>query len=309
MLTVGLILKKAREQSHKTIEDIATATRIKPQYLLKIENNEFEGFVSSTAIRGFIRSYANVLNLEAEKLVAIYRRQIGETEKIISRNTNKISTEGLSITPQSIIITGVFGFLALVVVLLIYQFYQVQQPPILDIVNPNVSPLTVETEAYDIKGSTENSVIVTLNGNQITLTQDETFSVPVTLKAGENIFTLQAWKIGLEDRKNTKQIVIIYDAAKAEQTKQDNTPKSANFTVETTEEAWVQIIADDVQQGVGVVAKNYKRDFQAKESISVVTGRPTVTKFTLAGKEYAWTIRNGVGSLTCTQTLVEWECK
>jgi len=309
MLTVGLILKKAREQSHKTIEDISSATRIKSQYLLKIENNEFEGFVSSTAVRGFIRSYANVLNLEAEKLVAIYRRQIGETDKVISKNTNKISTDGISITPQSIIIAGVFGFLTLVVGLLIYQFYQVQQPPILDIVNPNTSPISVESATYNIKGSTEDSVIVTLNGNPVTLTQDETFSVPVTLKAGENIYTIQAWKKGIEERKNTKQIVIVYDETKTEQAKQDNAPKSTSFNLETTEEAWVQIIADDIQQGVGVVAKNYKRDFQATKSISIVTGRPSITKFTLAGKQYAWTIRNGVGSLSCTQTLTEWECK
>lgn len=309
MLTVGVILKKARNQEKKSIDDIAFETKIKPQYIEKIEANEFEGLVSSTAIKGFIRSYSNVLGLDGEKLVAIYRRQIGETDKVIDKKAHVISTQGISITPQSIIAFGVFGFLILVVGILIFQFYQVQQPPILDIVNPGTSPVTVESENYEIKGSTEDSVIVTLNGEKITLTPEETFTLPVALKAGENVFTLQAWKINLENRKNTKQIVIIYNKEAADQKKEAEAPKETKVIIETTEEAWLQIIADDIQQGVGVVAKNYRKEIQAKNSVTVVTGRPSVTKFTLAEKEYEWTIRNGVGSLTCVQNAGGWECK
>jgi cytoskeletal protein RodZ len=50
MLTVGNLLKKAREHSGKHSEEIAQIIKIKPEYLNKIEQNDFSSFNSSTFV-------------------------------------------------------------------------------------------------------------------------------------------------------------------------------------------------------------------------------------------------------------------
>lgn len=311
MLTVGNILKKAREQAGIPIEDIAQATKIKQRYLEKIEQNEF-GFIGSTFIKGFIRSYSQCLDLDSEALVAIYRRQVGEDEKPIKQNLNKVKTSGFVISPIHIIGAGVALFFASVFIIIIVQFYRLQQPPRLDVVSPQ--PLVFETDktSLEIKGATEEQTIVNLNGSQIQLKPDKTFSVTVDLKPGDNTFVVEAYKQYQDTKRSSKTIVAKLTTGST--TTNGTTPpttavKEVQFTVQASDSAWLQIISDKVQQGIGVVDKNYARTFKTKDEFTVTTGKPNVTKLTFNGEVKQWTIKNGVGTLTCTRTNDSWSCK
>jgi len=316
MLTVGNLLKKAREHSGKPVEEIAQVIRIKPEYLYKIEQNDFAGFTSSTFVKGFIRSYASFLGLDAENIVALFRRQIGEEDVPLKAKKSIARQQGVVISPMAIIsisivvfFIGLFGFL-------LSQFYKLQQPPALSIVQPSDSIITVDTLSYEIKGLTEENTLMTVNGTQLQLRDDHTFSLLVQLKEGDNSFTFDAWKKNVEGKHATKIVTIIYSAKGKVTTSgialptQISTPgESHSFILTLSDAAWIQVVADNTQKAVGIKSKGYKLEFTAKKMVEITTGKPNSSIITMDGKQVPWKIKNGVGSLVCEVTSDVWKCR
>ncbi|MBN1147738.1 MAG: helix-turn-helix domain-containing protein [Anaerolineales bacterium] len=67
--TIGQQLRQAREERSLTIEQVAQATRIRIHYLEAMEAGRFDSLPSVAQARGFIRSYAGFLGLDAEGLL------------------------------------------------------------------------------------------------------------------------------------------------------------------------------------------------------------------------------------------------
>ncbi len=67
--TVGEYLRKIREERGITLEQVAQATRVRLPYLVAIENDEPTELPSMVQGRGFLRLYANYLNLPAQPLL------------------------------------------------------------------------------------------------------------------------------------------------------------------------------------------------------------------------------------------------
>lgn len=68
--TIGQQLKKRREAQQLSLEQAAQATRIKLHYLQALEADHFEALPSKVQLRGFLRTYASLLNLSPESLLA-----------------------------------------------------------------------------------------------------------------------------------------------------------------------------------------------------------------------------------------------
>jgi cytoskeleton protein RodZ len=66
--TIGQQLKEIRESRGITLEEIAENTRIRLVYLRAIEENDLEVLPSPMQMRGFLRLYANELDVEIEDL-------------------------------------------------------------------------------------------------------------------------------------------------------------------------------------------------------------------------------------------------
>jgi cytoskeleton protein RodZ len=67
--TLGSKLKAARRARGITIERASQATRIKADFLERMERNDF-GFLAPAYVRGFVRSYAAYLHLDPDPLMA-----------------------------------------------------------------------------------------------------------------------------------------------------------------------------------------------------------------------------------------------
>lgn len=74
MRDVGRILADAREQASLSIEDAAARLCLRPQQLEALETGTMDALPGQTFVRGFIRSYAKLLHLDAEPLVEAHRR-------------------------------------------------------------------------------------------------------------------------------------------------------------------------------------------------------------------------------------------
>ncbi|WP_029215495.1 helix-turn-helix domain-containing protein [Kallotenue papyrolyticum] len=83
MSQLGARLREAREARGLTIAEVASETRILPRYLQALEEGDFEQLPGDVYARGFIRNYAQFLDLPADELIQLYRRERGApTEKI-----------------------------------------------------------------------------------------------------------------------------------------------------------------------------------------------------------------------------------
>ncbi|MGH2583042.1 MAG: RodZ domain-containing protein [Anaerolineales bacterium] len=68
---LGLTLRETREKRGASLGDAAKATRIRSYYLKALEEGEFGLLPSPAQVRGFLRTYANFLELDPDQLAAL----------------------------------------------------------------------------------------------------------------------------------------------------------------------------------------------------------------------------------------------
>ncbi len=74
---IGRALKVAREGRGKTVEEASRETRIRVEYLQALEGEAFDRLHGDVYVRGFLRSYASYLGLDADKVLQAYGRVYG----------------------------------------------------------------------------------------------------------------------------------------------------------------------------------------------------------------------------------------
>lgn len=285
MYTVGKILRKIREHLGYSIYDVSRAINVKPEYLKCIEKDDFSCFKSVTFARGFVRSYASFIGADVEKILALFRRQIGEFEEPIKVKGKIETPKGLTLSPVHLAFMALFVFFAAIILYMLKLYFKVQQPPKFKILEPPREHFVVDKPEFTIKGVTEPKTVVKINDKQIGVEPDHTFVFKTALKPGENLFTIEVYREHLPDRKSIKKIVLEYKPTnKPGETKASKNESKTAFKLELTDRAWIQIVADNVQVAVGIKPKGYVKEFKASKEVIVKSGVPTATKLYVDGK-------------------------
>ena len=73
-ISLGIYLRKSREERHIGLDEVAEATRIRRHNLEAIENDEWSKLPSQVFIKGFLKSYAEFLGLNKETVIHHYLR-------------------------------------------------------------------------------------------------------------------------------------------------------------------------------------------------------------------------------------------
>ncbi len=71
----GALLRQAREARGATVEQVAAALKLRPRQVEAIEDERYETLGSATYVRGFVRSYARLVELDGDALLALLDRQ------------------------------------------------------------------------------------------------------------------------------------------------------------------------------------------------------------------------------------------
>src|SRR3990167_1963779 len=72
VLSLGQLLKNAREQKDLSQDDIADYLRLDKGIIVKIENDEYAQNQLSVFISGYIRSYAKYVQISAEEIESYF---------------------------------------------------------------------------------------------------------------------------------------------------------------------------------------------------------------------------------------------
>jgi len=75
-LRIGDALRSARERRGLTVADVQAQTKIRGRYLRALEAEEWDVLPSAAYAKGFLRTYARLVGIDADALVDEYRRQV-----------------------------------------------------------------------------------------------------------------------------------------------------------------------------------------------------------------------------------------
>ncbi|MDO9573920.1 MAG: DUF4115 domain-containing protein [Candidatus Contubernalis sp.] len=81
MKEIGDILRNAREEKGLTFEEISEITKIQPRYLQALEEGETKMFPGEVYIKGSLRNYARVLNLDDAEIMNKYYQLKDQTQE------------------------------------------------------------------------------------------------------------------------------------------------------------------------------------------------------------------------------------
>ncbi len=122
--TAGAMLKAAREAAGCSLEDVHEATNVRPDYLESIEMMDIKSLPIPAYTSGFVKAYAQFLELPYEALVTRFRKEAGY-------ETSPIAPE-LPVAPKNDLAGGrELSLLAVVGILffVIWVAYQITRPP------------------------------------------------------------------------------------------------------------------------------------------------------------------------------------
>lgn len=203
MRTIGEILKKARVEKKLAYEDIENQLRIRKKFLLALEENTWNKLPSLPYIKGFIRSYSQLLGLKPDEMVAIFRRQFASQEKaglLPDGVTRPLDEPIIRITPTVTTILLIFLSVFLFFGYLFIQYTTLTNPPPLTLEKP-LEGETFFTESVPVKGKTDKDAVVSVNNQKIALSEAGEFSTNVSLPAGINTILIET--IGKNGKKNS----------------------------------------------------------------------------------------------------------
>lgn len=78
---IGYRLRRAREARGLTVDEVADRIRIRKEYVLAMEQGQFDALPSPFYARSYLRTYAHFLGLDASAILREYREQASEQEK------------------------------------------------------------------------------------------------------------------------------------------------------------------------------------------------------------------------------------
>lgn len=137
METVGEFFRQVRETKGLTLDDVASKTRIHPEFLKALEEGNFAKLPEQVFARGFVRSYARSLGLDEEDAVhrfeesagAFYGKQI-ELERL---RVQQVEDERRKKANRKVVVAAVgVGMLALVLLLAREQSTVVSKRPMVE---------------------------------------------------------------------------------------------------------------------------------------------------------------------------------
>lgn len=76
--TVGAILTRAREAREWSVQQVADQLKLSAKQIGALEANQFDALPKMVIVRGFVRTYAKLLKIDADALVAMLPREIAD---------------------------------------------------------------------------------------------------------------------------------------------------------------------------------------------------------------------------------------
>jgi transcriptional regulator with XRE-family HTH domain len=199
VLRLGEILRQQRERKGITLEQAAEDTRIRERFLAALESGDHQALPGAVYTKGFLRNYADYLDLDSTDLVALYTAERSSTPEPPRRfePMRPVMRSGVFISPTILVPFVVLAAVVLFVGYLSYQFAAFATPPRIEVIDP-AGDLVYDRPEFVVRGKTVPEGRVTIRVfpgpdtfPDIRPNADGSFAVPIKLRPGANHIEVQ----------------------------------------------------------------------------------------------------------------------
>lgn len=178
MNTIGQILKDARTRKGVTLKSLEKETKIKKEFILRIENNDWQNLPDFPVVSGFVKNISESLGVSVDNANAVLRRDYPPKKMAISPKPdidNKFKW-----TPRITFFAGISMLVILVLSYLVFEYFRFMKPPDINIDEPKENQLLTDTKVL-VKGSTTTDSILTVNNQPVILDQNGGFETSIEI--------------------------------------------------------------------------------------------------------------------------------
>lgn len=212
-LTVGDCLRRRREEMGISLKEIGLRLGVKIEYLESLENGEYENLPPQVYVRGFLKSYASLLGIDAVQAVKMYNREVTFMERDLledkKEKKEKIRLRSfIVITPK---LVTVFLSVAIFSVLFYYLYHQINSfnsKPYLFIESPSGDAIVNEKDLL-VSGYTEKGAVLRINGQEIGIDSSGYFKQIIVLSEGKNFLVIES--VNRFNKNDRREFNIIYE--------------------------------------------------------------------------------------------------
>lgn len=308
MGSLGTILRREREASGLTLEEIATRTKIGIRLLRAIETEQFDKLPGGLFNKSFVRQYARALGIDEEVAVQEYMQAYGAKREAPAAQRNRPEESFSTETDYGRVVMAVVGVVVLVAGLG-YGGYR-----LVGYVGSRAEPSESREAMAETVPAPDNPAPVLAEELETTAEGYEAESSPEAPSeeplgyGGENQAIAESEPEGVQEESRSASLgsriaagAIAEPASAGMPGAAGNTAEELALRIDSHGTVWLSITADGVRQWQGTMRANQSREVQANESVRLTVGDAGAVSLTLNGKSLPGLGRAGeVRNLTIT---------
>lgn len=204
----GELLRSTRLKKNLSLEDVEKGTKIRVKFLAALEDGEFAVFHSIAYARGFLKNYAEFLELDPKLVLALFRRETtSQNVKIIPQGLVYKETSWFRMTPtRGVILVAVF-LLTLVAYYVFQEYRGFLGKPVLVVEKPKEEEV-VKVGELEVLGKTDIDATVLVNGELATVDESGRFTTKIEVFKGETTLTISAKNRRGKETTVTRKIIV-----------------------------------------------------------------------------------------------------
>ncbi len=189
MKTIGTLLRIAREQQGLSQKELSRATKIKPEFIDDIENENWNKLPELPVVSGFVKSIADALSINRDQAVAFLRRDYPPQK--LSINPKPDIKKEVRFGPRAIIfILGLLGALVMGGYLT-YQYRNFTSAPKLTVISPVENEL-VTSGTVMVRGTTDMNAAIRINETPVVVDSDGNFAAEIQIVSETKAIVVKA---------------------------------------------------------------------------------------------------------------------
>lgn len=207
-IRLGEQFRQKRTTLNLSLYDAAQKTRIPLKYLDALEQGTFTVLPKTKVHRlAYVKEYATLLNLSPEACTSQFTCEDGLEDSHFIHPRKAVKLFPFSSISTALRATVLVSLVLLFSGYLAWQVRRVLEPPKLAVYSPVEGHVLGESRAT-IAGETEKETHLTVNGQDIMVSEQGKFETTIDLKSGLNTITIEATKKHGKTTTMTRHVVV-----------------------------------------------------------------------------------------------------
>ena len=203
MRKISEILRDARMEKKVSLESVVKATKIRKQFIIAIEEGRYDALPSESYALGFIKNYAQYVDVDKNMAAALFRREYEARQgKMLPtfKSQDKAIKKINIFSPRNLIVgLAVFVILGYIA----FQYGSFILGPRLEVNSPKENAV-IRNNIVEVSGSTDPYATVLINNEETYVQLDGTFKKTLYLFEGERVILVTSQN---RNGKNTKKLI------------------------------------------------------------------------------------------------------